>query len=164
MIDLETARKQILDRIKPLGPEMVELSEATGRTLARSVPTRDPIPPFDNTAMDGFVLQAKDTVTATDLSPVTLPVVATIEAGMPGDTPLKSGQAMRFYTGAVIPPGGDAIIPFEKCLRYDTASIEIEQPISDGAHIRRKGEDVEEGESILEPGFRLRCRFFPFPL
>ncbi len=88
MIDPDEVRQQILDRIQPLGTETIPLEEATRRFLASSIATRDPIPPFDNTAMDGFVLRATDTGSASESTPVTLPVVATIEAGMPGDTPL----------------------------------------------------------------------------
>ena len=155
MIQLDEVRQQILDRIQPIGLETIPLSEATGRILANSIPTRDPIPPFDNTAMDGFVLRATDTSCASGSTPVILPVVATIEAGMPGNHPLESGQAMRIYTGAVIPPGGDAIIPFEKCLRYDSDVITIDQAVTTGAHIRRQGEDVSSGESVLGAGIRI---------
>ncbi|MGE4602223.1 MAG: gephyrin-like molybdotransferase Glp [Planctomycetota bacterium] len=155
MIDPDEVRQQILDRIQPLGTETIPLEEATRRFLASSIATRDPIPPFDNTAMDGFVLRATDTGSASESTPVTLPVVATIEAGMPGDTPLESGQAMRIYTGAVIPPGGDCIIPFEKCLQYDSEKVTLDHPIGTGSHIRRMGEDVAAGESVLEPGIRI---------
>jgi len=155
VIQPDEVRQQILDRIKPLGTETIPLEEATHRFLASSISTRDPIPPFDNTAMDGFVLRAADTSSASESTPVMLPVVATIEAGMPGDTPLESGQAMRIYTGAVIPPGGDCIIPFEKCLQYDSEKVTLDRPIGTGSHIRKMGEDVVAGESVLEPGIRI---------
>ncbi|MEC9476177.1 MAG: gephyrin-like molybdotransferase Glp [Planctomycetota bacterium] len=155
MIQPDEVRQQILDRIQPIGLETIPLSRATGRTLASSIPTRDPIPPFDNTAMDGFVLKSADTATASEENPVTLPVTSTIEAGTAANQPIESGQAMRIYTGAVIPPGGDAVIPFEKCLRFDSEKIVIDAPVTSGAHIRRQGEDVEGGESVLEAGIRV---------
>ena len=86
MIELEEARQQILDRITPIGSETVPLAEATGRIISQGVPTRDPIPPFDNTAMDGFVVRAEDTRQASSDHPNTLPVVSTIEAGTPATT------------------------------------------------------------------------------
>ncbi|MDE0959248.1 MAG: molybdopterin molybdotransferase MoeA [Planctomycetota bacterium] len=155
MIDLEEARKQILARIAPIGSEHVRLEDALGRILSQSVPTRDPIPPFDNTAMDGFVLKYRDTSSASPDHPVTLPVVATIEAGMAPTIPLEDHCAMKIFTGAVIPPGGDSIIPFERCLRYDERTIVIQQPVAQGAHIRRLGEDVEAQGSVLAPGSRI---------
>lgn len=155
MIQLDEVRQQILDRIQPISSETIPLSLAAGRILASSIATRDPIPPFDNTAMDGFVLKSTDTTAASESTPVTLPVVSTIEAGVPANQPLESGQAMRIYTGAVIPPGGDSIIPFEKCLRYDSENIVLNKPVTTGAHIRRQGEDVSSGESVLEAGVRI---------
>jgi len=155
LIDLEDARKQILARIKPIGTEMVLLEDAVGRIIAESVATRDPIPPFDNTAMDGFVLKARDTDGATPDRPVTLPVVATIEAGMAPANPLKDHCAMKIFTGAVIPQGGDTIIPFERCLHHDEQSVVIDRPIHPGVHIRRLGEDVEADGSVMAPGSRI---------
>ena len=155
MIQLDEVREQILQRIKPLESEMVPLMDAFDRTLAAPIPSPDAIPPFDNTAMDGFVVRAADTVNATQQQPVTLPVVATIEAGNRGDEPLGAGQAMRIYTGAVIPPGGDAIVPFERCRQPDRSTVVIEYQVVDGAHIRRCGEDVVAGESVLDRGTRL---------
>ena len=155
MIELEEARQQILDRITPIGSETVPLAEATGRIISQGVPTRDPIPPFDNTAMDGFVVRAEDTRQASSDHPITLPVVNTIEAGTPATTPLEQGQAMRIYTGAVIPSGGDAIIPFEHCLRHDPDSVVIGSRVTAGTHIRRLGEDVAAGASVLEAGARI---------
>lgn len=155
MIQPEDVRQQILDRIRPIGIETVALEEAIGRFLATSIATRDPIPPFDNTAMDGFVVRAADTSAASESVPVTLPVVATVEAGMSGEIPLEPGQAMRIYTGAVIPPGGDSIIPFEKCLEHNSEQVTFDHPIDEGSHIRKKGEDVAGGDSVLEPGTRI---------
>ncbi len=155
MIQLDEVREQILQRIQPLESEMVPLMDAFDRTLAAPIPSQDAIPPFDNTAMDGFVVRAADTVNATQQQPVSLPVVATIEAGNRGDEPLEAGRAMRIYTGAVIPPGGDAIVPFERCQQPDRSTVVIEYHVTDGAHIRRCGEDVAAGESVLDRGTRL---------
>jgi molybdopterin molybdotransferase len=155
VISLEEVRQNILERIPVLPAEEVDLHLAGGRTLARSVQSTDAIPPFDNTAMDGFVVRFEDIAEASEESPVTLPVTAIIEAGMPGDQPLNPGEAMRIYTGAVIPPGGTAVVPFEICQQEGREAVTFTRPAADGAHIRRQGEDVPQGGDVLSAGTRL---------
>ena len=155
MISLEKVRDTILLRIQRLPEEQIAIERATGRTLAHPVMTRDAIPPFDNTAMDGFVIQSQDLKNASSENPVTLPVAGIIEAGMPGNIPLLPGQAMRIYTGAVVPPGGEAIVPFELCEQVGRDSVTFTQEAPRGAHIRKKGEDVEEGGEVLTTGSKL---------
>ena len=155
LISLEDVRRNILERISVLPAEEVDLADASGRTLASSVTSADAIPPFDNTAMDGFVVRYEDLAEANENQPVTLPVTGIIEAGMPGDQPLGSGEAMRIYTGAVIPPGGTAVIPFEICEQNGRDSVTFVKPAKSGQHIRRQGEDVAKGGEVLKEGTRL---------
>ena len=155
MISLEEVRRNILERIPVLPAEKVELSSANGRTLASPVQSADAIPPFDNTAMDGFVVKSEDIAAATEDQPITLPVTAIVEAGMPGEHPLNAGEAMRIYTGAVIPPGGTAVVPFEICQQEGREAVTFTRPAGEGAHIRRRGEDVEQGGEVLAAGTRL---------
>ena len=140
MISLEEVRRNILDRISVLPAEKVELSCANGRTLASPVQSADAIPPFDNTAMDGFVVKSEDIAAATEDQPVTLPVTAIVEAGMPGDQPLNSGEAMRIYTGAVIPPGGTAVVPFEICQQEGREAVTF---------LKRIKETIEDPTRLL---------------
>ncbi len=155
MISLEEARAQILARIVPLGPVTVPLEEALDRTLASGIRSRDAIPPFDNTAMDGFAVRSADLAGASKAHPTPLPVVELIEAGRPASRALAAGEAMRILTGAPIPDGADAIVPFERCLSYDDGSVTFGAPVAPGTHIRRAGEDFAVGDEVLSAGTRL---------
>src|ERR1043165_5164784 len=110
MIPLESAREYVLGQCERLHPRAIPLGEALG--CATSVPLRAPedVPPFDNTAVDGYAVHAADTHGA----PVTLRVVGLLPAGAPPPTAsLQRGEAIRIMTGAVIPPGADAVVMVE---------------------------------------------------
>lgn len=155
MISLEDARAAILARITPLGAEQVPLDRALGRTLSEGITARDPIPPFDNTAMDGFALRADDVREATADAPVRLEVVEVVEAGTPASRAVGAGEAMRIFTGAPMPDGADAIIPFERCVSFDDASVTVGDAVAPGAHIRRAAEDFAVGTEVLPAGLRI---------
>ena len=155
MISLEDARAAILARIEPLAAETIPLDRALGRVLAAPVLTRDAIPPFDNTAMDGFAVHSADLEGATDDHPVTLPVAEVIEAGRPASRALEPGEAMRIFTGAPSPHPEAAVVPFEHCVSYDDTSVTFRAPIAPRAHIRGAGEDFTEGAVALPEGTRL---------
>lgn len=147
----------ILARTEVLGEELVPLVDAGGRTLSRPINSRDSIPPFDNTAMDGFAYRAEDAIGASPDKPVELEVVEVVEAGRTAGGIVESGQAMRILTGAMIPSGANTIIPFEKCQSFDEDRLVIDQPSEKGAHIRLRGEDVTEGSEVLTVGTRLNA-------
>jgi len=155
VIPLEEARARILERIVPLGEETVALEEALDRTLSTGISARESIPPFDNTAMDGFAVRSRDLAAAAPGTPVRLPVAERIEAGRPPSRPLAAGEAMRILTGAPIPAGADAVVPFERCAAYDDRSATFATPIEPGAHLRRAGEDFAAGDEVLAAGARL---------
>lgn len=152
---LERVRAEILARIGLLEEETVILEDGGGRTLARDIVSPESMPPFDNTAMDGFALRAADVAAASPADPVTLRVRHIVEAGA-GELPdVPRGEAVRIYTGAPIPPTADAIVPFENALAYDDATVTLAAPIVGGAQIRRRGEDFRAGEVVLREGTRL---------
>ena len=101
MLTLDEARQHVLDRVSRLGPVDVALNDAAGLVLAADVVAAELVPPFANTAMDGFAVQFADTVGA----PVTLEVIGTIAAGSTLDGEVGPGQAARIMTGAPMPPG-----------------------------------------------------------
>jgi molybdopterin molybdotransferase len=151
MLSVEQAQQRILERIHRLEAEVVPTVEAGGRVLAASVSAPFDIPPYDNSAMDGFAVLAADTAGASEATPVTLPVVETVAAGHVASRPLESGQAMRIMTGAPLPEGADAVIVVERT-RPAGESVELLFEARHGAHIRRRGEDVRQGEVVLEAG------------
>jgi molybdopterin molybdotransferase len=130
---------------------MVALTEAQGLVLADDVAAQLALPVFDNSAMDGYAVRAEDTSGATPEHPVVLPVAEDIPAGRTDQLTLQPGTAHRIMTGAPLPSGATAIVPVE-----DTDggmdSVAILQPRPTGKHIRRAGEDVAPGTTVLRRG------------
>ena len=152
MLTVEEARAAVLERIRPLGPERVALTEALGRVLAADVAAPYDNPPHDNSAMDGFAVRFADTAPATEATPVTLPVIEDIPAGRVPQMKLEPRQASRIMTGAPIPAGCDTVIRVEDT-RDHGDRVEILIPEDEpGANIRRRGEDMREGEPLIRAG------------
>ncbi len=129
--------------------EMVRLTEAYGRVLARDIISKVTMPPWDNSAMDGYAVNTAD---LTGIDP-RLPVSQRIPAGIAGE-PLVSGTAARIFTGAPIPADADAVVIQELC-EQDGNEVIIRKIPRPGANIRRAGEDSREGEIALQAGIRL---------
>ena len=146
VIPLEEARSYVLDRIHRLDAAPVALADASGLVLSDPVVARELVPPFANTAMDGFAVVAADTADA----PVTLEVTGTVAAGAPAPRPLKPGQAMRIMTGAPLPQGADAVVMVERT-SYDSQNsrVEVEIAVGEGNHVREAGEDVKPGDELF---------------
>ncbi len=156
MRSVEEQLAEVLDAVRPLGTEAVAVGEATGRTLREPVRAAVDIPVFDNSAMDGFAVRWADVRDATAEAPATLHVVADLPAGTSADPPLAAGEAARIMTGSPVPGAADTIVPFE-----DTAggladslgsAVVTAAPRKIGAHIRRRGEDLVTGDTVVEPG------------
>src|SRR5262245_5707263 len=113
LVPLESVRETILSSFEPAGTEEVSLAEAHGRVLREDVVARESLPPFDNSAMDGFAVRAADIEAATDERPVTLRLQGGVSAGDPGGLCLTPGSAIRIMTGAPVPAGAEAIVPHE---------------------------------------------------
>src|SRR5262245_593849 len=136
LIDLEEARRIVVESCAPLPAESVPLERALGRGLAQGVVSEVAIPPFDNSAMDGFAVRAADTRLAAEGEPVALRVAGESRAGRPADRPVGSGEAFRISTGAMVPEGADAVLPQEEASERNGA-IETQRPVDPGADIRR---------------------------
>ena len=142
----------VLAQVEPLGAESVPLDEAVGRTLAESVRAPHSLPPFDNSAMDGFALRAADTVGASEERPVVLELVGESRAGAPESRELLPGQAVRISTGAALPAGADAILRVEWAGRPDESHISVSRELPAGHDVRPAGDDVTAGTQVLESG------------
>ncbi|MET7328449.1 gephyrin-like molybdotransferase Glp [Nonomuraea sp. NPDC005650] len=138
---------EILATVRPLAPLELELEQALGATLAEEVVSPVPLPPFDNSAMDGYAVRAAD---ISDV-PVTLPVTDDVAAGSGELRAVGPGHAVRIMTGAPMPAGADAVVPVE-WTDGGTVSVQISRQVSVGNAIRRAGEDVQAGEVVLKPG------------
>ncbi len=149
MISLDEARQHVLDRVAREVSSTTALADASGLVLASDVVAAETVPPFDNTAMDGFAVVAADT----EIVPVVLQVLGTIAAGAAADTAIGRGQAIRIMTGAPMPPGADAVVMVERTT-YDeeAATVEIEIAVPVGNHVRGAGEDVRPGDLLYHSG------------
>jgi molybdopterin molybdotransferase len=148
MLSIEEAQQRILERVTPLRAEHVPVVEAAGRVLAEDVVARLPLPPFDNSAMDGYAVRAADLGSGPGAR---LHVVGESRAGA-GDLPaVGSGQAVRIFTGARMPPGADTVVMQEVVTR-DGAEIVIERPPRPKANVRYAGEDVAVDATALQRG------------
>ena len=142
LIDIAAAREIVLASVRPLQAERVALADALGRVLAEDVASTDDMPPFDSSALDGYVVG--------DTSGGELPVVGESRAGAPAREALRPGQAMRISTGAAVPEGGVAVVGVERAEARDGRVVV--PATSDGANIRRAGEDVPAGQRVLAAG------------
>lgn len=151
MIPLEEARIRINRDLIVLPAVNVAIRLARDMVLAETISASEAIPPFANTAMDGFALRASDTQGASSNSPNVLAVAATIPAGGVAPRALEKGEAMRIMTGAPIPEGADAIIKVEltRPAGFDVMVLD-EVPV--GNHVRAAGDDIKAGSEVFHPG------------
>ncbi|HQT75123.1 MAG: molybdopterin molybdenumtransferase MoeA [Acidiphilium sp. 37-67-22] len=152
MISVEEARARILALMAPTGAEIVPLAAAAGRVLAEPVVARLTQPPHDVSAMDGFALRAADGVAGARLR-----VIGAAPAGHPFAGIVGPGEAVRLFTGSVVPGGADAIV-IQEDTEHDDASVRLREAARPGRHIRRAGQDFAAGETLLAPGHVLGAR------
>lgn len=150
-------RDYLLSCIESMPPFGQQLLDAVGLTLCQDVASDLSLPRFDNSAMDGYAVRAIDVENASEQTPVSLPVVGTIPAGQACAHWLPRGTAMKIMTGAPIPDGADAVVPYEATNRGE-ADVKITEPSELGKHIRRRGEDIGHGATLLRAGQRLHPR------
>ena len=144
-------RSVVAALIRPRPPVPVLLAESLGLVLADDVVSRLALPVFDNSAMDGYAVRAQDIADANPEHPVVLPVAEDIPAGRTDGPALSPHTAHRIMTGAPLPAGASAVVPVEDTDGgVDTVAIRGSRPV--GAHIRRAGEDVAPGTTVLRAG------------
>jgi molybdopterin molybdotransferase len=147
----------LLRLVQPVKRESVPLSQALGLVAAEDIVATHPIPPFDNSAMDGYAVRLADIAAATEAEPVTLRVVGESSAGHPSDVAMASATTVRIMTGAPVPDGTEAVVPQEHVsLAGDW--VTFARPAKRGAHIRRAGEDAVPGDVLVPAGTELRPR------
>ena len=151
MLDLAAAAERIVSSLNPVGAEPVALADALGRVLARDVVSDVALPPWDNSAMDGYAVRAADVAHATAQAPVTLRVVATIAAGQRSERLLAAGEAIRIMTGAPLPGGADGVVRVEDT-DAGTTVVSIRSSRDAGRNVRPRGEDMAAGDVVAERG------------
>jgi molybdopterin molybdotransferase len=146
MISFEDARRTILDKVAPAGVERVLLLDAVGRIIAADFAAPCDMPRWDNSAMDGFAVRSADCTPGAILT-----VTDYIPAGVSSDDAVQPGCAARIMTGAPIPAGADAVVPFEET-EAGEGTVKLLQQVREKDHIRFRGEDVATGEPVVARG------------
>lgn len=153
MIPLEQARAVVLDGCEPLPPAEVPIGEALGLVTASPVVATEAVPPFANTAVDGYAVQAA----STNPAPSELAVVGYLPAGAAPTMTVGPGQAVRIMTGAPIPDGADAVAMVEDSEVLDGGTrVRLHRAVEAGSAVRPAGDDVRLGDEVLGPGVLLR--------
>ncbi len=152
LLPVADARAAVLAEVaKTLPSERVRLEEALGRVLAADVVSSESVPGWDNSAMDGFAVRSADTTGATAEAPATLHLTGESRAGAPASAVLAQEEAFGISTGAVVPGGADAVVRVEDTsLDGDTVSVLVE--VEPGHDIRREGDDIRAGDTVLRTG------------
>ncbi len=151
MISLEEARTRINRDLIVLPIVDVPITAAREMVLAETVTASEAIPPFANTAMDGYAVRAVDTKGATRTNPKVLAVSATVPAGGVAPRALERGEAMRIMTGAPMPEGADAVVMVE-LTRPAGFDVMILAEVPSGNHVRPAGDDIRPGTEVFHPG------------
>lgn len=154
LLSVDDAQSQILAQFGRLDAEDVALTDGLTRVLAAPASAPIELPPFANSSMDGFALSTADARRATPTAPVRLPVSFEIPAGAQETRSLEPGTCARIMTGAPMPAGADAVIPFEE-VEENAGSISLRAAVQSGACVRPAGQDISAGQQVLAAGTTL---------
>jgi molybdopterin molybdotransferase len=170
LLSVEEARAQVFAAIAgPTESEVAFLGDALGRVTAEPVVSPIDLPPWDNSAMDGYAIRAADVAAATDGEPTRFEVIGEVAAGQAPDTAVRRGTAVRIATGAPVPPGADAVVPVEQTTPLDAAGspagprgrdatgplpagVLVHAAVAAGGSIRRRGSDLVTGTQLFGAG------------
>lgn len=155
MISATEAKGIILKNIKIKKPQRASLSDVLDLVLAQDIKATNFLPPFSNSAMDGFAVKALDTKGTSEKNPIRLKVIEDLPAGFSSRKTLKRGEAIRIMTGAPLPEGADSVVMVENT-KGDGRYVEILRGAKHGENVRLKGEDVKKGEVVLRKGATIK--------
>jgi molybdopterin molybdotransferase len=158
-MELAEAQARILACVQPLPVEEIPLGEAAGRVLAEPVFAGLDLPPFDNSAMDGYALRSAEVSHAAPERPAVLKIQGTAAAGANFPGRVEAGTCVQVFTGSVLPDGADAVVMQEDTQRAeeDPSTLRVLDAVKPGENVRRRGEDVRRGAKLLDIGRRLRA-------
>jgi molybdopterin molybdotransferase len=151
LVPFDQARAAVLERLRPLPARELPLGDVLGCVLAEDVTAAEDLPPFANSAMDGFAVRAADLAGASDQGPIALEVTGEVFAGSGRLPTVPSGGAARIMTGGPLPPGADAVVPVEQAT-VDGDAVRIRLAPGERQFVREAGEDVRAGTVVLERG------------
>ncbi|HEV2472700.1 MAG TPA: hypothetical protein VGS41_08555, partial [Chthonomonadales bacterium] len=156
MLTVEEALCRALAQARPCSAETVSLTSALGRVLAEDVLLDSPLPPFHNSAVDGYAVRSEDVRGASPSHPVQLRQLADSPAGSAAGSAVTAGAAVRIMTGAPVPDGSDAIVMVEDTERLESGQVRILSEATAGQYIRHAGEDLAAGTLVLRSGELIR--------
>jgi molybdopterin molybdotransferase len=149
VISLADAQRIVVDSCPPLAPVEAAIEDSVGLVLAAEVAASEDVPPFANSAVDGYAVVAADTTSA----PLELEVVGELAAGSPPPaTPIARGQTIRIMTGAPMPPGADAVVMVEDSESLDRDKVRLAAVVAPGTSVRAAGDDVHSGDVVFAAG------------
>jgi molybdenum cofactor synthesis domain-containing protein len=154
MVSYQDALERLLKIVQPLARERLPLTAAYGRIVATPLVAPHPMPPFDQSLVDGYVLRSSDTRTATPAQPVRLALGQTITAGEYLEQPLGPRQTIRIMTGAPVPAGANTVVKLEES-EIDAGTLVIRQPLVAGLYVQRRGAEIRRHTVVLRQGERL---------
>jgi len=152
MLTYEAALDHVLAAMPPVRPEKLPVAEAAGRFLAEAVTSSLDLPPFDNSAMDGYAVRAADVAAARPDQPIALRVMSVTRAGNPPGPSLAAGCACRIFTGAPLPPDADAVVMQEDTRIVREQEVEILDTVRPWEGVRFRGEELHVGDRLLLAG------------
>jgi len=155
MLSVEDAREKILSKFEILNPTQINILDSVGSIVSEDIISEINVPPLDNSAMDGYAVIKDDLINADDENIIYLDVIEEIPAGTIPKLSLSPGQASRIMTGAPIPSGSDAVVPFEdtnELENNDKSKIGIKISVKNLENIRKKSEDIKKGSIIIKKG------------
>lgn len=148
---VDVAIKKTLERLRVLGVEEVDVYNCQGRVLARDVFATFDVPEFNRSAMDGYAVIAEDTFGASQSNPVVLRLAGRIEIGKNSDLRIRSGEAVRVYTGSAMPENANAVVMLEHT-KEENGFVQVFKGVAPFKNVMRKGEDLKKGEIVLRKG------------
>jgi molybdopterin molybdotransferase len=151
LLTVAQARERILQRTTVLGDEPVPIGKSRARTLAEDVHAERDVPPFTNSAMDGYAVRSRDVRAASASDPVRLEVLGEIRAGAAPPTSVRPQTALRIMTGAMLPPGSDAVVRLEDTAEAE-GRVEVRAAVQSGTSLRAAGSDLRRGELVSGAG------------
>ncbi|MGH2726568.1 MAG: molybdopterin molybdotransferase MoeA [Actinomycetota bacterium] len=155
MLPYEEAVGRVLEQVTTLPSQLVALRDARGLAIAERIVAGHDVPGFDNSAMDGYAIRSADTAGASPSSPRVLRLIEDLPAGTAPQHTVEPGTASKIMTGAPVPPGADAVVPWEDTEpRAGEVAVLAEIPVR--KHVRPRGEDLKEGDEVIAPGTVLR--------
>ncbi|MBI4744746.1 MAG: molybdopterin molybdotransferase MoeA [Actinobacteria bacterium] len=153
MIDWTEAKETILNAAERLQPIEVDILDSLDMVLAEDAAADIDIPPFDNSAMDGYAILSSDTASISeDNPPCALNIIDSQPAGSFTDKTVISGTAIKIMTGAIVPKGADSVIMVENTQPVDENKVIVLKPVRRGENVRYKGEDIKKNEIVLKAG------------